>query len=300
MKKILVSLLVLALCAPAMAATTITVTEGTGGDAGKAIVTIDSTGDAVNMVGLGLDVDVTAGGVTAVEIVTANFNIYPDYAYTQEIGDGYTYGEGEAEVDGPVAEKLTPGHLALPSDSFALSFGNLNGAATAGATGADTVVVKLTLSETADVTVCENATRGGIVDINGIGLVAACDTETINVGAAECMKATHPDYATWVTYGMPDCWCYSKQCKGDIDGKAQFGGAVDVYTDDTNILLPAFGAGVITSVPGVCADVDHGTQFGGAVNVYTNDLSILLPNFGAGVLTDCDMTHFNFWITPSP
>ena len=113
-----------------------------------------------------------------------------------------------------------------------------------------------------------------------------------------CMRKAHPDYAKWVEYGKPDCWCYRKQCKGDIDGEAQFGGAVDVYTNDTDILIPAFGAGVVTTVPGVCADVDHGTQFGGAVNVYTNDLNILLSNFGAGVLTDCDSTHFNFWITP--
>ena len=126
------------------------------------------------------------------------------------------------------------------------------------------------------------------------------DIDALTNGTTEfgCMKATHPDYATWVAYGKPDCWCYRKQCKGDIDGEAQFGGAVDVYTNDTDILIPAFGAGVVTTVPGVCADVDHGTQFGGAVNVYTNDLNILLPNFGAGVLSDCDMTHFNFWITP--
>ncbi|MHC4772624.1 MAG: hypothetical protein ACYS8S_03410, partial [Planctomycetota bacterium] len=119
MKKILASLLVLALCAPAMAAT-ITL-EDIGG--GQATITVATEGEEANIVGLGLDVVVTGGEVTAVSVDTANFNIFPDYAYfleTDEDPNGYEYGEGH-----PVAAMLEAGKLELPQSSFALSLGNL-------------------------------------------------------------------------------------------------------------------------------------------------------------------------------
>jgi hypothetical protein len=174
MKKILASLLVLAMCAPAMAAT-ISVVDNTDG---TATVTVAVEGEEPNIVGLALDVD--AGGsatVTDVVIETGNFNIYPDAAYTEELGDGYDYGEG-----GPVAAKATRGEISLPQSSFALSFGNLNGATTAGADGAASVEITITLSEPNSLTVCENSTRGGIVAVNGDALDADCDSADITGG----------------------------------------------------------------------------------------------------------------------
>ncbi|MHC5198586.1 MAG: SIMPL domain-containing protein, partial [Planctomycetota bacterium] len=170
MKKILASLLVLALCAPAMAAT-ITV-EDIGG--GQATITVATEGEEANIVGLGLDVVVTGGEVTAVSVDTANFNIFPDYAYfleTDEDPNGYEYGEGH-----PVAAMLEAGKLELPQSSFALSLGNLNGEETPGADGATEVVI--TVDWSGDLLeVCENATRGGIVangEEAGIPLDAEC------------------------------------------------------------------------------------------------------------------------------
>ena len=275
MKKILASLLVLALCAPAMAAT-ISIVEGTGADAGKAIVTIDSTGDTVNMVGLGLDVDTTAD-VTAVEIVTPDFNIYPDAAYSEELGDGYVYGEGT-----PVAAKLVAGEIALATSpqSFALSFGNLNGIDVAGATGADTVVVKLTLAATGDVTVCENATRGGIVAVDGTALDAACaGPVTINVGPGECFSsAAGQKYTDWVAWGKPDCWCFKKQCNGDINGSSFIG--KPVTTADLNTFKATFNQidSVVQGVAGgICADLNHAAFIGKRVT--TADLNTFKTYF---------------------
>ena len=171
MKKILASLLVLALCAPAMAAT-ITI-EDIGG--GQATITVATEGEEAPIVGLGLDVDVTGGEVTAVSVDTANFNIFPDYAYfleTDEDPNGYEYGEGH-----PVAAMEEAGKLELPQSSFALSLGNLNGEEIAGADGAAEVVITVTWSGDL-LEVCENATRGGIVangeEEAGIALDAEC------------------------------------------------------------------------------------------------------------------------------
>ncbi|MHC5180343.1 MAG: hypothetical protein ACYSOW_00465 [Planctomycetota bacterium] len=138
MKKILASLLVLALCAPAMAAT-ITL-EDIGG--GQATITVATEGEEANIVGLGLDVVVTGGVVTEVDVpalAAQNFNIFPDYAYvleTDEDPNGYEYGEGH-----PVAAMEEAGKLELPQSSFALSLGNLNGIDTPGADGAAEVVI---------------------------------------------------------------------------------------------------------------------------------------------------------------
>ncbi len=176
MKKILTSLLVLALCAPAMAATVgfVDNTDGTG------TFTITAT---EYMVGLGLDVDSTAD-VTAVAITPAAFNIYPDAAYSQELGDGYAYGEG-----GPACAKLVPGEIALPQTSFALCFANLNGATTPGASGAQVVTVTFTVPTGGTVTIAENATRGGVIGTLGedialdgtlVGTITNAPAETVS------------------------------------------------------------------------------------------------------------------------
>jgi hypothetical protein len=155
MKRILTSLLVLAMCAPAMAATVAFVNNGNG----TGTFTITAT---EFMVGLGLDVDATGGNVTAVAVPAA-FNIYPDAAYTLELGAGYTYGAGT-----PVCAKLVPGQIALPQSSFALCFANLNGATTPGANGAQVVAITFTVSASGtQVCIAENDTRGGVIGTLG-------------------------------------------------------------------------------------------------------------------------------------
>ncbi|MHC5185000.1 MAG: hypothetical protein ACYSPI_12110, partial [Planctomycetota bacterium] len=101
-------------------------------------------------------------------------------------------------------------------------------------------------------------------------------------------------YDDWVAFGMPECWCYAKQCRGDVDGLDQFltkNGRVYVYTNDLTILAnawdipePPHGPGVqqFPSDVGICADLDHaaqGNEKTGYVRVYTNDLSILSNNW---------------------
>ena len=131
---------------------------------------------------------------------------------------------------------------------------------------------------------------------------AANSPQTVNVALfvdGYCMKDTHPDYATWIDLDKPDCWCYSKQCKGDAGGISPFGGAVAVFSDDLDIFLPVYGLpGMGVGNPGLCADFDHKAQFGGTVRVFSDDLDIFLPSYGAPRLTDCDNTHFNYWVTP--
>ena len=301
MKKILASLLVLALCAPAMAAT-ITITDNADC---TATITVDATADGVNIVGLGLDVDVSAGNVTAVAVDTADFNIFPDAAYTQELGGDYVYGTGT-----PVAAKTVPGEIALPQSSFALSLGNLNGEDIAGADGALVVEITLTLSDDATLTVGENATRGGIVAVDGSALDAATAAEAVTGCGVieECVKSTAPFYATWELFGKPDCWCYQRNCRGDADGlKTGLGPNTKWVTSaDLTVFAAAYNlnqaplqALVVNGIEGICADNDRAkTGLGPNTKWVTSaDLGVFASYYNLNVadVPVCDMTNYNFW-----
>jgi hypothetical protein len=120
---------------------------------------------------------------------------------------------------------------------------------------------------------------------------------TINV-SAECMKATHPDYANWVHWNKPNCWCYSRQCRGDADGLKQ--GAFWVSSNDITIYRGAVNK-LEAQIPagGICADFDRQKQ--GAFWVSGNDIVIyrLYVNKLEASVPVCDATHINFWCTPA-
>jgi hypothetical protein len=163
MKKILASLLALALCAPAMAATVSFVdnTDGTG----TFTITTVGVGDEY-MVGLGLDVDATAA-VTAVAVPAA-FNVYPDAG--NSIGATFDPWGVPAVAGGPVCAKTVPGEIALPAVApfeFALCFANLNAPPTPGAPGAQAVAITFSAANGTQITIGENATRGGVVGTLG-------------------------------------------------------------------------------------------------------------------------------------
>ena len=289
MKKILVSLLVLALCAPAMAATVGIVSNGDG----TGTITVTAAA-AVNIVGLGLNIDVQSGGnITAATVDTGTFDIFPDAAHDLEVAvpGSYTYGAGT-----PIAIKDGVGEAAI-SNNFAISVGALNGADIAGATGSATVVITVTVD--ADTTICveENAIRGGIVLTDGTG--EDIDGTTVCAlisGGSACVGAA--DLAEWQAVGEPDSWCAPSQCYGDADGQfEQIGkGSFAVGFADIDILLEGFSTAYPSPAdpianPWIAADFDRAAeQIGkGSFRVGFADIDILLAWFStAGVPTDCN------------
>lgn len=308
MKKILVTLLVLALCAPAMAFTVDIATSG--------VVTLTTEAGEANIVGVSLDLSVDGGATIDGLSTDPPFDIYPDAGY--DLGGSYTYGAGS-----PAAIIAGPGQATLPLAAVAISFGNLNGASTPGADGAASVSFTVTPSAGTNLTITENAARGGIVAIDGTSL----DINSVTGGpigsTPECLKNTAPYYADWVAFGNPACWCYEYQCGGDADGLSvgtSFTGIQRCTVGDLNILLAAFNVyepgGVLNSGPGVgpvgiCADFQHtgvGTSFTGIQRVTVGDLNVLLAGFNVyepgGVLNSgpgipaCDGANYNFFETP--
>ncbi|MHC4951311.1 MAG: hypothetical protein ACYTEU_10070, partial [Planctomycetota bacterium] len=217
MKKILVSLLVLALCTPAMAAS---VTINDNGD-GTGTIVVDA-GEPNAIVGLALNITATGGNITLCEIDgTANptFNIYPDAAHDLEEAEegSYTYGAGT-----PIADPEAAGEVAV-SNSFAISVGALNGEETPGADGASTVTINIEVDDDTNICVEENALRGGIVLAGGITEDVDINGETVcgDITAADgCIDEFSGDalalYNDYVANGAdPSCWCWKYQCRGD-------------------------------------------------------------------------------------
>jgi hypothetical protein len=117
------------------------------------------------------------------------------------------------------------------------------------------------------------------------------------------MGVAHPNYAVWQSVGMPNCWCYPRQGRGDADGLKQYG-VFWVYSNDLTILANAFAQAGVSTEPDICADFNHDIQYG-VFRVYSNDLNIIAKYFAAGTVPccdhdmDCDETndaYFNFWL----
>jgi hypothetical protein len=80
----------------------------------------------------------------------------------------------------------------------------------------------------------------------------------------DCMATTNPRYADWVDWkgngpdagDKPDCWCYQKQCHGDIDG-ALFGPFPVAANDFTALKAAISIPTAMLPDPGICADLNH-------------------------------------------
>ena len=121
----------------------------------------------------------------------------------------------------------------------------------------------------------------------------------------ECIKPWAIDYAAWVLWGKPKCWCYKRQCRGDFDGAKV--GVQWVQANDLNALIAAYGKNLtwLTQNPSyICADFDHGRV--GVQRVQANDLNILISYYGKNqtIVTCCDLDNngilvpadkYSFW-----
>jgi hypothetical protein len=143
------------------------------------------------------------------------------------------------------------------------------------------------------------ATHTSIVSVSSTAL-----TET-----SEAVKSTAAFYATWATFSRPNCWAFSRNCRGDANGAASGGGTNRVWVNATdlgifsaayNLKEGPLAAVVVGGIPGICADNNRGASGGGTNRVWVNstDLGIFagyynLKEAGCPV---CDATWYsNYW-----
>jgi len=96
----------------------------------------------------------------------------------------------------------------------------------------------------------------------------------------ECFPAG-TQKADWVTLGRPDCWCYSRQCKGDATGSSEGKSNYWVSTGDLNILKSAWNktAAQVIGTNLACGDFSHTSEGKSFYRVSTGDLNILKSNW---------------------
>ena len=310
MKKLMLMLMVLAMAAPLYAAGEVTFVA-TDNEDGTCTITFDANDIFdIQPVAMGIDVKVNGSDpchlITAVSGIDSFFDIFMDAAYEIQSDPcdpcyPYDYGEGDA-----IADPCGPGTADLPSHNFTVSMGGLGGESGELDSAPDNgTAFVLTAGNTKDpcnpVTghIKINARRGGVIGNDTEPMVTNLHLPfTITYNITDCMKDTHPGYDLWVELDKPDCWCYSTQCKGNIDGLYEITGTVAVFMGDLPTFLANFGQQFVTTEPGICANLDHLLEITGTVPVFMGDLPIFLANFGQQFIGDCDATHFNFWITP--
>jgi hypothetical protein len=115
----------------------------------------------------------------------------------------------------------------------------------------------------------------------------------------ECMKATNPGYPAWDAWGKPDCWCYSRQCRGDADGIKS--GPFWVAIPDLNLFRQSFNKVdtiLATVANGICCDADHLKS--GPFRVAIPDLNNFRLYFNKPelIVTICDKSEIFEWCVP--
>lgn len=116
--------------------------------------------------------------------------------------------------------------------------------------------------------------------------------------ALECLNARDAAYATWKSssWNKPNCWCFKKQCRGDINGTASLG--KPITTADLGIFKSAYNIAdtALKTVPnGICADLNHTASLGKRVT--TADLGIFKSNYNKAdaSVPICPSTFINAW-----
>jgi len=298
MRKIALTLALLMLATPAMAAVKIIVT-----DEGNFTAAIKYQTDGEKVRAFALDVTVSAGTIDKIsdykkgESVPGNigYGIFPANFAAHITVDPATGEVQTWDVNAytPVAPATDPGALGgLGTGGITIEMGALysppednspNAPPTSG------TLCKIKVSGDTTVSVKENATRGGVV------LTDPLVAPTVNLtgatavavkGVVECFPTANSAYNDWVLLGKPDCWCAKPkgsgyQCDGDADN-ADSGGInkFRVFTGDLNLIVANWRKKAADATLNPCADIDH--KDSGGINkfrVFTTDLNILVANW---------------------
>jgi hypothetical protein len=294
MRKIALTLAVLLLATPALAAVRIIVEAD---DDCGAVIKYETDGEMVRAFAL----DVTIDSGQTIEAISdflkgestaaaPGFGIFPanfgDYIEVDaDTGEVTTWDVNEYT---PLADPNDPGALdGLGSSGVTIEMGALyypaddtspNAPPTSG------TLCKLEVSGQCNVTVTENAIRGGVV-LTDPDVAADVDL-TLAQGVEVCTGTPCPsswsqaECDEWITVGQPDCWLYPRQCHGDADGISEGKKKYWVSTKDLDILVAAWSKPFEQLVGDqICADFDHVTEGKKKYRVATKDLDILVANW---------------------
>jgi hypothetical protein len=298
MRTLILALAVVLLAAPAWATVEITLTDLGGG---KIEVGYDATDETDLVRAFALDIVSHDGNIVdccdyAVGDNNGGYGIFPGN-FSRYITVNTTTGNVDNwGIPGytPVADAGDPSALGgLDTNGITIEMGALYDDAPPLDTG---VLCIITVEEgVSKVCVTGNAIRGNVVLEDASEAVLDPPEVCLSLAEPDCFPNTPAyakQYADWVTYGKPDCWCNSSaisgtptqlgdyQCDGDTDGKTE--GILTKYRvslNDLNQMIPDWKK-KIGANPNPCNDVDHKAE--GLLTKYRvslNDLNIIIDNW---------------------
>ena len=122
----------------------------------------------------------------------------------------------------------------------------------------------------------------------------------------DCLNSTAPEYPDWFFLNKPPCWCYARQCRGDINGKKTMVYWVQLL--DLQLMAKAYNktdAELALISGGICADINHKKTAPYRVQLldlqelakYYNKVEALVPKCDQETITT---GPYNFWTEPPP
>jgi len=298
------------------------ITAAQVGDTDEVIISFDATSETNLVRAFSFDIRLSNdANIVEVTGISPDYYIYPGSIQIDSQGNVIDYGTALAEYNDLPSGTL----LGLDSNGVTIEMASLYapvgpGSPNAPAKSGDLLSIRVSglgpfptsasgadVSEYCCVTISGNVARAG-----STGVVMEDPNEIVEVNyhsfcfepwppcnRYNCMKFTAPEYPDMETWYWPECWCYAKQCRGDINGTLFLG--KPVTGADLIIFKSAFNKtnAELALVPnGICADLDHASFLGKRVT--GADLIILKTYFNVAeaAITECDKTHYNFWETP--
>jgi len=308
MKKLVAMLVLMLMALPAFAINEITITAV---DSGSGVLSVYDNVNAASEsdpVGIALGFACSDAATTTSAGVSAEdpcFPVYLDFAH-DAVGPNfdpctwdpcnplYTVGDGK-----PLAKTDEAGVPAGAVSDFSICMGRLDQPAPAKGVAHKLCDIQLAQGTAAytDVTIAADDLRGGVVggSVFTVNVPGAPVRVTFAV-PQKCMKETAPEYALWQAWGEPACWCYDRQCRGNVDGKKTF--LRFVSSTDLDLFKQAYNKtdAALALVPnGMCANLDHAKTFLRFVS--STDLGMFKTYYNKTDLNVpvCDMTNYNFW-----
>ncbi len=322
-----VSVLLLTMaCTNVPARAVVNITAAQVGDTNEFIVSFDATSETNLIRAFALDIRLDKdANIVSVTGISSDYYIYPGTIQIDAQGNVIDFGTALAEYSDLPSDTL----LGLDSNGVTIEMASLYapvgpGSPNAPAKSGGLLSIRVngcgyfgpypTYANDADVSEsCCVIISGNVARAGSTGVVMEDPNEIVEVNYHSfcfpppqppcnpytCIKYTAPEYMQWEAWGKPECWCYARQCRGDVDGIKS--GPFWVAVPDLNMFRAAFNKldAALALVPnGICSDFDHVKS--GPFRVAVPDLNIFRLYFNKLELQvpECDKKDYNCWLTP--
>jgi hypothetical protein len=290
MKKFILPLAVALIATPAWATVAITVVDE--GDC-TAAINYAVSGEPNKVRAFALDIQVDTGTIDEISGYMKGegpgFGIFPasfrDYITVDPAtGEVTTWDVNEYT---PLADPNDPGAEAgLGTPGVTVELGALyypTGDSSPNAPPDTGTLCKLKVSETCNMSVAENATRGGIVltDPAVAPTVDLTGAASAPVACGVCIDPSWSTYNDWVALNEPACWCEPYQCDGDVDGGTEGFFKYRVFGKDLGAVVDNWKKKIDDPTLDPCADIDHKPEGFFKYRVFGKDLAIVVANWKA-------------------